>query len=321
MDQLKRRLRDELSDRRGSVSAAIYRDGSTEFYNYGTDDPDEHSLYEIGSITKVFTALLLLILEDRGEIDRSDRTKYYLPEVDFNDAKVADIKLEQLALHCSGLPRLPDNMPRSNPADPYADYTKSHLYSFLSNHTLDRESVDVYEYSNVGYGLLGHILELASGKAYTDLVREEIFRPLNMRSSFVNQDKENDSTVLPGHNEEGKEVPNWHLGALMGAGGIISTPYDMSLFQDAYINPSKSTLGQYIKTSQEPIASSNAEQHGFGWTIIYLESGNEMIWQRGQTRGFQSFIGFTPEEEFGTVILANCQLDLDEIAAETFGLA
>lgn len=322
MDELKRKLQEELKDKSGGVSAAVYHNGATEFYNYGTDNPDENSLYEIGSITKVFTALLFLILENKGQVDRHDPIKKHLPEVDFQDSKVADIKLEQLILHSSGLPRRPNNMPRSNPEDPYSDYTQSHLYSFLSSHALDRESIGKYEYSNLGYGLLGHVLELASNKTYADLVEEEIFQPLNMRSSFVNMNENNDSKLQPGHDEEEKEVPNWHPGALVGPGGIVSTLYDMSLFQEAYVNPRKSKLGQCIKTSQEPIASSNdTKQHAFGWVIYHLKSGGRMIWHRGGTRGYQSFIGFTPEEEFSTVILANCQLNLDRIAAEMFGLA
>lgn len=322
MDELKQKLQEELEGKNGGVSAAIYHNGSTEFYSYGTDNPDESSLYEIGSITKVFTALLFLILEGKGQIYRHDPIKKYLPGINLQDSKVAYIKLEQLVLHSSGLPRLPSNMPVANPENPYADYTRSHLYDFLSGYELNHESIGAFEYSNLGYGLLGHILERAVSKAYANLAKEKIFKPLGMHSSFVNTDEEHDATLRPGHNEEGKAVSNWYLGALPGAGGIVSTAYDMSLFLETQINPPGDTLGQCIEISQKPvISSSDRRRHAFGWAVNALESGSDLIWHNGQTGGYQSLIGFVPEENYGAVVLANCKLDLDKIIAETFGVA
>lgn len=322
MDELKHKLQEELKDKNGGVSAAVYHNGSTEFYNYGTGNPDENSLYEIGSITKVFTALLFLILEDKGQADRHDPIKKHLPGIDFQDSKVADIKLEQLVLHSSGLPRLPDNMPINNPEDPYVDYAQSHLYNFLSSHTLDRDSIGEYEYSNLGYGLLGHILELASNSAYADLVEEEILQPLNMHSSFVNSSKENDTKLEQGHDTGREKASNWHLGILVGAGGIISSAHDMGLFLEAQIHPPDSKLGQRIRVSQTPFVSNDdTKKHGFGWPIYIIESRDNPIGLSGETGGYKSFIGFTPNEKFGLVMLANCKPNLDRIAAEMFELA
>lgn len=321
MDKLKQLLGKEFKGKNDEVSAALYRDGHTEYFYQGAGGHVNDNLYEIGSITKVFTALLLLILENRDEINRNDHIKDYLPELDFNDRNVADIKLEKLICHTSGLPRLPDNMPTFDPEDPYADYTVSYLYSFLSEHKLERESTGKFKYSNLGYGLLGHILEIASGKTYADLVNESILQPLNMQSTFVNTGESISTSLKPGHDTEGKEAANWHMGALAGAGGIVSSISDMSIFLQAQINPPKGALGQSIKVSHEVIVSSSeTKKHGFGWNIYNIESSSNFVWHNGQTGGYQSFIGFVPSDKLGIAMLANCKPNLDKVAASFFGI-
>lgn len=321
MDKLKQLLESEFKGKNGEVSAALYRDGHTEYFYQGAGGHENDDLYEIGSITKVFTALLFLILENRDEINRNDTIRDYLPEFDFSDRSVAEIKLEQLICHTSGLPRLPDNMPISNPEDPYADYTASHLYGFLSGHKLEPETIGSVQYSNLGYGLLGYILEIASGKTYADLIKEEILQPLNMQSTYVNTGESISINLKPGHDTQGKEAANWYMGALAGAGAIVSSIGDMAIFLQSQIKPPKNKFGKCIKMSQKILASSSdIKKHGYGWIMYSLEAGDDLVWLNGKTGGYQSFIGFVPPEEFGIVILANCKPDLDKVAATFFGI-
>lgn len=319
MDELKQLLRAEFAGKNGGVSAAIYSSGSKDFFNYGTNEPSQNSLYEIGSITKVFTALELLVLETKGTLNRNDTIGDRLPELEFNDPNVANITLEQLTTHTSGLPRLPDNMPRSNPEDPYADYARSHLYDFLSTHRLDTKTAGQFQYSNLGYGVLGHILEIAGHNPLQNLFTQDIFQPLGMHSSYIDVPETETTRLQPGHDEKGEETSRWHFKAIAGAGGIVSSVRDMSLFLTAQIEPPETKLGQCIRATQEPlITSSGARKHGLGWVIDQTQSGGRLLWHNGQTGGYQSFIGFRPEQKTGMITLASCKGNLDKIATQYF---
>lgn len=321
MDKLKRLVRAEFAGKNGRISAAIYSNGSRDFFNYGTNEPSQNSLYEIGSITKVFTALELLVLEIRGTLNRNDTIGDRLPELEFNDPNVASITLEQLATHTSGLPRLPDNMPVANPQSPYADYTRSHLYDFLSTHRLDTKTARQFQYSNLGYGVIGHILEIAGQNPLQNLFTQDIFQPLGMRSSYIDAPEAEIFRLQPGYDEEGEETSRWHFKAMAGAGGIVSSMRDMSLFLTAQIEPPETKLGQCIRVSQEPlITSSDMRKHGLGWMIDQKQPDDRLLWHNGQTGGYQSFIGFHPEQKTGVITLASCKGNLDKIAAEYFGI-
>ncbi|UJP05358.1 MAG: beta-lactamase family protein [Nitrosomonas sp.] len=137
---------------------------------FGIDDPrfvDGNTIFEIGSVTKVFTALLLADMVQHAEVALTDPIAKYLPEevvVPQRGDKV--ITLVDLATHMSGLPRMPDHFAPVNPDNPYADYSVEQLYQFLSNHQLTRDIGTQWEYSNLGYGILGHILARRAGTDY-----------------------------------------------------------------------------------------------------------------------------------------------------------
>src|ERR1051326_4113711 len=147
---------------------------------------DGDSVFEIGSVTKVFTTTLLADMVERGEVSLSDPVSKYLPKTvktPTRDGK--EITLFDLATHTSGLPRMPTNLIERDPKNPYADYSVDQLYEFLSGYTLTRRIGEKYEYSNLGVGLLGHVLALRAGTDYETLVRNRISQPLKMENTRI----------------------------------------------------------------------------------------------------------------------------------------
>ncbi len=148
--------------------------------------PDGDTVFEIGSITKVFTSLLLADMVERGEVALDDPVaKYLLKTVKMPSRNGREITLLDISEQRSGLPRMPSNFKPKDPANPYADYDPPKLYEFLSGYTLTRDPGEKYEYSNLAVGLLGHVLSLRSGMSYEELLRKRILEPLGMTSTSI----------------------------------------------------------------------------------------------------------------------------------------
>lgn len=245
----------------------------------GMPVPDGDTVFEIGSVTKVFASRLL---EDAagGGLDGPAETFFgkRLPR----SAAGSRFTLRQLAEHRSGLPRLPDNMPMANPADPYADYSRALFENFLSRHILVREPGAQKEYSNAGYGLIGRLLEEKTGSSFADLVQARIAGPLGMTRTAVNWTK----PMARGHDLSGDPAPNWNLNALAAAGAIRSTTNDLLAF--------------VADTAAKPGAP-------LGW----MDEG--FIWHNGMTGGFASFVGFDRASGTRVVVLANSSVDIGDI--------
>lgn len=147
---------------------------------------DGNTVFEIGSMTKVFTSLLLMDMARRGEVAVTDPVSKYLPAgVKMPERNHRQITLADLSTQSSGLPRMPSNFHPKDPGNPYADYTVQQMYDFLSGYTLTRDIGSQYEYSNLGVGLLGHALSLRAGMSYEALVRSRICEPLGMKDTRI----------------------------------------------------------------------------------------------------------------------------------------
>ena len=190
------------------------------------------SLFEIGSITKTFTGILLADMarfQKRVKLD--DPIKLYLPDgVKAPSRGGRDITFLDLATHHSGLPRMPNNFFPADPLNPFADYSAQQLYDFLNTHELTRDIGETPEYSNLGYGLLAHILSLKTGKSYETLLKENIFDPMRMKSSYITVPDNEKTRLTTGHNINLDPVPHWDFDVFAGAGAIKSTPKDMLLY-------------------------------------------------------------------------------------------
>jgi serine-type D-Ala-D-Ala carboxypeptidase/endopeptidase len=317
-------LADRIDQQRrgvGIVVGVITPEGRKVIAHGGLDQGDPRMLggdtvFEIGSVGKVFTALLLADMVRRGEVALADPVARYLPpQVHVPERSGRAITLQDLAAHHSGLPRLPTNFAPRDPANPYADYTLDRLYQFLSDYQLTRDAGAQYQYSNLGYGLLGHALARRAGLDYEALVLARIAAPLGLASTRVALSPQLKARLAIGHNERLEPVPNWEDTTLAGAGSLLSSVNDLlrllSAHLDARLSPLRSAMRAML-TVRQPTDTPNVEI-ALGWHISRRE-GRELIWHNGGTGGFSSFIGFSPDTRSGVVVLANAGVDIDDIA-------
>ncbi|MGV0026158.1 serine hydrolase [Phormidesmis priestleyi] len=277
--------------------------------------PDENTVFEIGSISKVFTTLLLADMVERGDVKLDDSIAQFLPKsVKVPSRNGQAITLIDLATHTSGLPRLPDNLKPKDIENPYADYTVEQLYEFLSRYQLTRDIGAKYEYSNLGVGLLGHLLSLKSGMDYETLVTTRIAQPLQMESTKIRLSAEMKSRLATGHNAIGSPVKNWDFLTLAGAGGLRSTAHDLLNFLAANLGLTQSNLSKAMQKTQivqRPTGTPDLAM-GLGWHV-FQKYGTEIVWHNGGTGGYHSFIGFDKKKQLGIVVLSNSSNSIDDI--------
>jgi len=280
---------------------------------------DADSVFEIGSITKVFTSLLLADMVQRGEVALTDPVSKYLPaNVKMPERGGKKITLVDLSTHTSGLPRLPSNLNPKDPANPYADYTVAQLYEFLSTVELTRDIGSKYEYSNLGGGLLGHVLALRAGSDYETLVRTRILQPLAMKSTAITLSKPMKERLATGHDPALQPVSNWHIPTLAGAGALRSTANDLLTFVGANLGIVKSPLAPSMAAmlaTRRPTGIPSLDI-ALGWHIS-THNEHEIVWHNGGTGGYRTWIGFDPKSRTGVVVLSNTSTTagVDDIGA------
>jgi len=304
----------------GMVVATIEPDGSSSFAAYGDPGPDARpldadSVFEIGSITKVFTATLLADMADRGEVTLDDPVALYVPAgVRIPERNGRKITLLDLATQSSALPRLPGNMHARDPKNPYADYTTDDLFAFLSGYELTRDVGAQYEYSNLGVGLLGQALSRKAGKSYEALVDERILKPLKMEHSGITLTPWMREHLARGHNAQLQIVPNWDLPALAGAGALRSTMNDMLKFARANLDASAGRLSRVMQTTHERrrAAGSPDMSIGLAWHIRHAD-GRDIVWHNGGTGGYRTWLGFDKGRRVAAIVLTNSSLSNDDL--------
>ena len=278
--------------------------------------PTADSIFEIGSIAKTFTAVLLADMVVKGEVALDDAAASYLPEgvlLPTRGGKV--ITLRHLATHTSGLPRMPSNFAPADWANPYADYTVDNMYAFLADHTLTREIGERVEYSNLGMGLLGHVLALKAGVSYEALLRERIFEPLGMDNTSIIISADQRPFLTDGHDTDGKKTSHWDIPTLAGAGGIRSSGNDMMAYMAANMGLLQSTLSPALEMShkfQRDFGQPGLEI-GLAWIKEKSPEG-DIVWHNGGTGGYRSYLGVNKEKGLGVLVLANSNDNSDEIA-------
>jgi CubicO group peptidase (beta-lactamase class C family) len=241
-----------------SLGVGVVHNGEahTDFYGRvklgGNVGPDERTLYEIGSITKVFTTTLLADMHLKGEVDLDDPASKYLPAtVILRSREGIDVTLRHLATHTSGLPRIPSNISSEDlhSDNPYANYSVEDLCEFLSKPRLESAPGLFYSYSNIGMGLLGHVLALVAGMDYEALVIERICVPLGMNDTAITLSDDLRDRLAPGH-ADGAQVSNWDVPTLAGCGALRSTVRDMTIFLKANMHPEDTPLLGAIELTQ-----------------------------------------------------------------------
>jgi CubicO group peptidase (beta-lactamase class C family) len=305
----------------GIVIGLVDEHGSRIFSAGGLDNGTKQTLngdtiFEIGSVTKTFTTLLLQDAAVHGEVNLEDSISNYLPKsVRCPAYGGKEITLLQLATHTSGLPEFPNNLSPGDGNQAYSRYTAEQLYNFLSGFTLMREPGTRWEYSNVGVALLAHILTLKTGTDYESLVMERICRPLKMESTRITLTDEMKSRLARGHDPSGAPLPGQKFSVMNGASGLHSTANDLLKYVSANLalGPNHSSLAPLMKLTQAP-RSSAPPKHNIT-AMDWLDHGNEqppgmrLLGHGGATTGYTAFIGFDPDRRRGVVVLLNQQTD------------
>ena len=297
-----------VSDSAGSRLSAYGRAGTA-----GNRPLDGDTVFEIGSITKVLTALILADMAERSEVAMTDPVAKYLPvSVKVPEYQGKPINLLDLATYTSGLPNMPDNFVPKDELDhwwalpnPLADYTVEKLYAFLSGYEPKYPPGTHYEYANLGFGLLGHALARRAGKSYEALLMERICDPLGLRSTRITLTEDMRSRLAQGHNRRLEPTPLWDFAALDGTGAVRSTANDLTVFLEACLErrqtPLQSALRRLLETRRPAECGLEA---GLGWFISHDHS-DEIAWKNGETGGFATFIGFSPPARQGAIVLSN----------------
>ena len=276
----------------------------------GTDqEVNGDTLFDLASVTKTFTGLLLQDMVERGEMRLDDPVAKYLPKsvrMPTYDGK--QITLLQLATHTSGLPLLPDNNgPKSRL--PTADYSFEKLDAFVSGYKLTRKPGTRYEYSNPGMALLGQAIALKAGTNYESLVVGRICRPLKMDSTEITLAPELKAQFAQGHNQLSRVVPSWDWGALMGAAGLRSTANDMLKYVSANLGLTPSSLTPLMEKTHAARFHADVidEEVGLGWFITRELDGTKIVWKTGSGPGYTAFAGFDMARRRGVVVLCSSE--------------
>jgi CubicO group peptidase (beta-lactamase class C family) len=282
------------------------------------DTPDGDTIFEIGSITKVFTGLLLADLAEEGIVGLYDPLASYLPSsLRVPTRGERQITLGDLASHTGGLPRDPKGTlgrwlrHRHNP---YAALSVEELYAGLARTRLRRRPGGRVKYSNLGAGLLGQALARAAGQPYEELVRERICVPLGLADTMITPTGEQTARLATGHNRRGRPVPPFQLPALAGAGALRSTATDLLRFLEANLDPAHSPLADQLERTQQPrVGQPSGWGVGLGWSIAPPQDAGPVLWHNGGTSGFRSFTALDREAGTAVVVLSNTARSVDRL--------
>ncbi|MGH2636642.1 MAG: serine hydrolase domain-containing protein [Actinomycetota bacterium] len=288
--------------------------------------PPERAVFEIGSITKVFTSLLLAISVERDEAGLEDRLADHLPAGSRVPRRGdAEITLLHLATHTSGLPRLPPGLywdALRHRDDPYARLTPDGVLAALARTRLRRAPGERFRYSNFGAGVLGLALAHASHADYEALVRDRITSPLGMTDTVVELDADERSRLAPGTKRWGKAAELWTLPGLAGAGALRSTAADLLTFARAQMGflQVPAELAAAFSTTHEARGRGGrltpAMRIGLGWMLLPIGREKlDMVWHNGGTGGYRSFLGWAPANHTGVVALSANVRSVDRIGS------
>lgn len=295
------------------ITVGVVEAGQRQIFSYGTAKAD--SVYEIGSISKTFTGLILAQMVEAGLVHLDTPVRELLPPGTVaKPAAGREITLLDLSDQHSGLPRMPDNFHPADPNNPYADYNAKLLYEFVAKQGVALPENAAFGYSNVGVGLLGQALANRAGLPYPELLRRQVTGPLGMQNTAIALTPAMRAHLIAGYDAEHHPAANWDLDALAGAGGIRSTAADMLTYLEAQLHPDRlsaavagtpqgKTLPRALAASHMPHATvSPGMQIALNWFLI---DASKTYWHNGGTGGYSSIALFNPEKDFAVIVLAN----------------
>ncbi len=293
------------ADKGGGIVIGYVHDGQAEIKILGNEALNEQTIFEIGSLTKPLTGLLLADLVNQGDVSLSDSINTFLPP-EAQKPEFDLVTLQGLATHTAGLPRLPPNMNwlwmLRNGEDPYAAFGEAELYEGLAK-TTPKDIGKQSAYSNFGFGLLGFLLAQSQGEAYEGLLKQVVLEPLELTSTYISAPPSGVTVALP-LTDRGRAGDTWTFQEpMMGAGAVKSNLHDMLLLLNACLN--ESAIAENLTFATEPrFKLSDTDDVGLAW-VISKQNNETVVWHNGETGGYAAFLGFNPITKQGLVILSN----------------
>jgi len=290
------------ADGGAGIVIGVSQHGARRIIAYGTAKPD--SVFEIGSVTKTFTGLLLAHMATQGQLDLRDPVRDLLPPGAAAAPTGFEISLVDLATHHSGLPRMPDNAGPGDKRETYTNYRDSDLYDFIRRHGLGKPTDPQFFYSNIGFAVLGAAVAHRAQTAYPELLRREITGPLGMKDTVISLSPELRSRLMQGHDGQRRPTPPWDLlDAFASAGGIHSTAGDMLTYLEAQLHPERTPFRAALLESQRLRAQiAGRLQIALAWNY---DSDTGAYSHGGATGGFTSVAFFNPRRDFAAVVFLN----------------
>ncbi|KZN44610.1 serine hydrolase domain-containing protein [Pseudoalteromonas luteoviolacea] len=289
------------------LAVAKFDAGQCQYYgarhgNKGVEQIDNRaSVFEIGSLTKLFTNAVLAQMVCEGKLALTDPITSHL------DLAIADnekITFESLATHTSGLPRLPPGLlwqalfKRKD--NPYQAYLEADLLAHLAS-DIKINRTKKHNYSNLGVGLLGYVLAKIEGMNFTQLLQKRLFEPLGMSRSFCNWRDVHGELVM-GLNKRGDPTENWDLGVLQGAGAMLSTVQDLGQFMKAHFDD----MHAWAMLQRQVLFKQGHTQMGLGWYVFQGDNQSDTVYfHDGGTGGYSSVMIMDVENRAGYIILSN----------------
>lgn len=295
----------------GGVTIGVVQGGAQRVLAYGTAKPG--SIFEIGSITKTFTGLILAQMVEQGKVKLDEPVRLLLPPGTVAKPAGPEIMLLDLATQHSGLPRMPDNFHPANPQNPYLDYRAVNLYEYLTKHGVQKPAGAGFLYSNLGFGLLGQALANRAQMSYPELLRKEVTGPLHLSDTTVALSPAQQARLIQGHDAQHRPARAWDLDAFAGAGAIRSTASDMLMYLKANLHPDAlhaAPAAEAAKTLPAALAMSHQLRAdavpGLRIALAWLyKTDTGTYWHNGATGGYSSFALFNPKDNYAVVVLFN----------------
>ncbi len=274
------------------------------------------SIFEIGSITKVMTGLLLADMVRRGEVSLDDpASKHSRPHARLPAQGEREITLRDLVAHTSGLPRLPPGFAPADPKDPYADFTADRLYEALAATRFAEDIGTRYEYSNFGYMWLSEMLARRAGKPFEAALAERVLQPLGLSDTAMRLAAPQRARMVAGHDASYRPAPEWTFAPDMGgAGGLRASMADMVRLAQAIAGRVETPLRDTIELALAPLRPAwGNNSTGFGW-ITHERDGTRVHWHNGGTGGFRSMIAVNAGTRSAAVVLVDSAQSFDDLA-------
>ncbi len=317
-------LKLRIADRSYSLVIGVFKDGESFIKGYGTVSKesgaaaDASTVFQIASVSKLFTASMLQLLCDEGVVKMDDTLGALIGDTVALSTAAREVTLKQLVTHTSGFPSIPKPLESAATKlvakenlmqNPYAHLGPEYIFEYLKT-TEDKREPGKFEYSNFGMGLLGHVLEIVTKRNFESLVSEKILAPLNMGHTAITLTPQMTLNLAQGYTDSGEPAPLWTFRALAGAGAFNSNVNDMMRFVRANIEGG-SAMSQTFKKMHVPQFGGDT---GIGWmqpTFIDRFVGNQsVVWHNGLVGGYASYVSIDTKAKTGLVILSSKALDV-----------